>query len=110
MLFDDGNIEHDEFQIYCKWFDEFLDDVKLSGIIYVKAKPEICDDRVKKRGRDGENIPLEYLQKCHAYHERWLGNIETHILDIDANVDTSNDKTIRDQWVTTIDEWMRGIA
>ena len=86
-----------------------LDDVKLSGIIYVKANPEICDGRVKKRGRSGENIPLEYLQKCHTYHEKWLNNVEIKMLYIDANVDTSNDKTIRDRWVATIDEWMKEI-
>ena len=27
MLFDDGMIDHDEFQIYLNWFDEFLDDI-----------------------------------------------------------------------------------
>ena len=37
MLFDDDLIEHDEYNIYNRWFDEFLDDIKLGGIIYVKA-------------------------------------------------------------------------
>ena len=69
MLFDDGLIELDEYTIYNKWFDEFLDDLKLGGIIYVKADSEVCNERVKIRSREGENIPLEYLKKCHCYHE-----------------------------------------
>ena len=68
MLYDDGLIEHDEYQIYNKWFDEFIDDIKLTGIIYVKAEPSVCNDRVKIRAREGEDsIPLDYLQKCHQY-------------------------------------------
>lgn len=31
MLYDAGDISHDEFQIYTLWFEEFLTDVPLSG-------------------------------------------------------------------------------
>jgi len=41
----------------------FLDDMRLGGIIYVKAEPEICAARVKIRAREGETIAIEYLQK-----------------------------------------------
>ena len=56
------------------WFNEFLDELKIEGIIYVSASPEVCFNRVKIRGRDGENIPLEYLQECSDYHDKWLNN------------------------------------
>ena len=107
MLFDDDMIEHDEYQIYNKWFDEFLDDMYLGGIIYVKADPEICSDRVKIRAREGETIPLEYLQKCHKYHEEWL-ETSTDKLVIEANVDTSikENACIREQWIQSVDEWI----
>tara|TARA_B110000037_G_scaffold222319_1_gene296658 strand:- start:4601 stop:5887 length:1287 start_codon:yes stop_codon:yes gene_type:complete len=107
MLFDDDMIEHDEYQIYNKWFDEFLDDMYLGGIIYVKADPEICSDRVKIRAREGETIPLEYLQKCHKYHEDWL-ETSTDKLVIEANVDTSikENACIREQWIQSVDEWI----
>lgn len=107
MLFDDGMIEHDEYQIYNKWFDEFLDDLYLGGIIYVKAEPEICAERVKIRAREGETIPLEYLQKCHKYHEDWL-ETNTDKLVIEANVDTSvkENASVREQWVQSVDEWI----
>ena len=107
MLYDDDMIEHDEYQIYTMWFDEFLDELKLGGIIYVNANPQICFDRVKIRSREGENIPLEYLQKCHEYHESWLESIEIK-LTIEANIDTSlpENKNKRTDWVKTIDEWI----
>ena len=108
MLYDDGMIEHDEYQIYNKWFNEFLDDIKLTGIIYVKAEPSICYDRVKIRAREGENIPIEYLQKCHNYHEDWLSSIENK-LTIEANENVRNDETdnLRKEWIKTIDIWLQ---
>ena len=107
MLYDDGLIEHDEYQIYNKWFDEFLDDMRLGGIIYVKAEPEICAARVKIRAREGETIAIEYLQKCHQYHETWLENI-SETLVIEANVDTSIKENIgiREGWIASVDKWI----
>jgi deoxyadenosine/deoxycytidine kinase len=57
-------------------------------------------DRIAKRGREGETIPLEYVQKCHDYHEEWInGNMITcKKLVIDANPeievtdDTANER------------------
>jgi len=107
MLYDDGMIEHDEYQIYNKWFDEFLDDMRLGGIIYVKAEPEVCANRVKIRAREGETIPIEYLQKCHNYHENWLENSMDKLV-IEANVDTSKSENagIRHQWIESVNEWI----
>lgn len=108
MLYDDGLIDHDEYQIYNKWFDEFLDDMRLGGIIYVKAEPEICAERVKIRGRAGETIALAYLQKCHQYHENWLENSVDKLV-IEANIDThvTENANIRKEWIQSIDGWIR---
>uniref|UniRef100_A0A6C0CIS7 RNase H type-1 domain-containing protein n=1 Tax=viral metagenome TaxID=1070528 RepID=A0A6C0CIS7_9ZZZZ len=105
MLYDDGNIEHDEYQIYNKWFYEFLDEINIAGIIYVKADPEVCDKRVKIRAREGETIPLEYLQKCHKYHEDWLCNEKKRMV-IDANIDITNNIDAERAWLSTIDKWI----
>jgi deoxyadenosine/deoxycytidine kinase/ribonuclease HI len=106
MLYDGGNIEHDEYLIYNKWFDEFLDELNIAGIIYIKADPEICEDRVKKRGRAGEIIPLKYLQKCHEYHEEWL-NKENNKLVINANVDITSNIRVQNNWIKAIDNWIK---
>ena len=72
MLFDEGKIGDIEFKIYNMWFDEFLKDLPKIEIVYLKTVPNISNERVIKRSRKGENIPIEYLEKCHNYHEKWL--------------------------------------
>ncbi len=86
MLFDEGKIGEIEFKIYNMWFDEFLKDLPKIEIIYLKTDPNISNERVIKRSRKGENIPLKYLEKCHNYHEKWLEN-DNPIITIDGNED-----------------------
>ena len=99
MLYDDNMIEHDEFTIYNKWFNEFLEEVKMFGIIYVHASPETCYERVIKRGREGEIIPLDYLSKCHKYHETWLksrNDNNIHKIDAEPNITDPNNENVMD--------------
>lgn len=102
MLYDEKQIEEVDYQIYLKWFDEFIQDIPLTGLIYVKASPLVCYNRVLKRNREGENIPLQYLENCHLYHEEWINNTNMNTLTLDANNDkefTTNDYK---QWLETI--------
>jgi deoxyadenosine/deoxycytidine kinase len=87
MLYDSGDIAHDEYTIYNMWFDEFIRDLPVAGLIYIRADPEKCLERILKRGRDGETIPLEYVQKCHDYHEDWINGMACKKLVIDANAE-----------------------
>jgi len=96
MLYDTGFIEEIEYTIYIRWFNEFEEYSKLDKIIYIKTDPEVCRDRINKRNRKGEeNIPLNYLQDCHDYHEKWMDlerDINTNYIVIDGNrenIDTS---------------------
>ena len=85
MLYDDGKIEEVNYQIYLKWFDEFIDDIPVSGIIYVNTSPENSKSRVDFRARPGEDIPLEYLEKCYNYHNNWLADSSEIIFNFDGN-------------------------
>ena len=87
MLYDAGDISHDEFQIYTMWFDEFLTDVQLSGIVYIHASPSVCIDRIKQRSRPGEIIQSDYIQRCHEYHENWIHTKKCPLLELPANED-----------------------
>ena len=87
MLYDVGDISEDEFQIYTMWFDEFLDEVKLSGIVYVHASPDVCVERIKHRARPGEIIHADYITRCHEYHESWINNKTCPLLVLPANKD-----------------------
>lgn len=87
MLYDTGDIAEDEYTIYTLWFDEFLQDVQLSGIVYVDASPNVCIDRIKQRARPGETIHAEYIQRCHDYHESWINTKICPVLTLPANDD-----------------------
>ena len=93
MLYDSGKIEDINYKIYLTWFDEFLDDIKDFKIIYIKTHPVTAYNRVIKRNRKGETIPLEYLSECNDYHDNWIDSIaDKEKLVIDGDVDNCNHK------------------
>jgi deoxycitidine kinase/deoxyguanosine kinase len=100
MLYDDNKIEQINYHIYLKWFDEFIKDVPLTGIIYIKTTPEKSLERVNIRAREGENIPIEYLKKCHDYHENWINNINLPVKILDGNIEFINE--IPEEWRNNI--------
>ena len=108
MLFDDKKIEEIEYNIYSKWVHEFITDFPPIKFIYVRAEPDISFKRVIKRGRQGETIPLEYLQNCHKYHEEWLLNktMKSPLLTLDANVDITNNPDVFDSWLKQINRFI----
>lgn len=108
MLYDDKKIEEIEYNIYLKWFDEFVKDIPVSGIIYVKTDPEICDSRVIKRNRKGENIPLSYLKNCYNYHENWLNNETKPVLTLNGNNEFINDLPVG--WFETIQKFIKELS
>jgi len=89
MIYDDENISEVEFNIYLKWFEEFQEDIPEEQIVYLRTSPDVAMERIKKRGRVGENIPFEYIEKCHNYHEKWLIHKipPPNMLFLDANTD-----------------------
>lgn len=109
MLYDVGDISHDEFQIYTLWFDEFLTDVPLSGIIYINASPEVCLARIGKRAREGETIQSDYIQRCHQYHEDWIHKKDCALLELPANQDISESPRILSDRMERITEFIRGL-
>ena len=85
MLYDEGKIEDVVENI--KWFDEFIEEIPITGLIYVTTTPEKSKQRVDLRARVGESIPLPYLQRCHDYHESWIKNIKKQVCLFNGNVD-----------------------
>ena len=112
MLFDSGNIELINYKIYLKWFDTFADDFPVSKVIYVNTDPEICHHRIEKRSRTGEsNIPLDYLQKCHKYHNKMLdvNSLSCVCQDqllLNGNIDIYENKEQLDEWIEQINTFI----
>jgi deoxyguanosine kinase len=87
MLYDEGKIEDINYTIYLKWFDTFYNDYPISKYIYLQTTEYTAFERVKKRSREGETIPIEYLRKCHHYHESWISTMRNtnNVMIINAN-------------------------
>lgn len=109
MLYDTDKIEEIEYNIYNRWFQEFIDELPKIYFVYVKTQPEIANERVVVRARPGEIIPLEYLKDCHSYHENWL-NLATEITSIlflDGNVDlNTNRENVLSSWFQRVSEFI----
>ena len=104
MLYDDGLIEDIGYQIYNKWFDEFNNFNTVDYIhIYLKTDPIVSKTRVDKRARVEESIPIEYLTKCHEYHDKWLLTTDQKVIILDSNQDTDINPNI-DHWYDMIDK------
>jgi deoxyadenosine/deoxycytidine kinase len=106
MLYDDKKISEIEYSIYKMWFDEFINDIPLTKIIYVKAEPQISLERVITRNRLGENIPLSYLQRCHDYHENWLSQTDYDKLTLDGNNNIKTNPDIMIDWIKQIETFI----
>ena len=63
MLYDNDLIEDVNYDIYLRWFDEFVKDIPMCKFIYVKTAPEKCDERVHKRNRKGINNTIGLFKK-----------------------------------------------
>lgn len=108
MLYDDKKISEIEYSIYKLLYNQFINEMPVTQIIYVKAQPTTSSQRVIKRNRTGENIPLEYLERCHSYHENWLTNVDTeNILTLDGENDIKKHPEIIDEWIKQIKEFIK---
>ena len=106
MLYDNGTINEIEYKIYLQLFDEFIAEIPQVSIIYLKTDPIEAKKRIDNRNRSGEIISLDYLQKCHEYHEKWLLNINENIIIIDGNKNYYSNEDILNSVVKQITEFI----
>lgn len=70
-----GDMSDIELEVYkkCHSFMTCLCNINIHKYIYLKASPSTCLERIKQRGREGEdNIDIEFLISLHDCHETWL--------------------------------------
>jgi deoxyadenosine/deoxycytidine kinase len=109
MLYDSGNIECVDYQIYSKWFECFANDYPINKVIYVNSSPEICYERIHERSRLGEaEIPLSYLKTCDAYHKSMIAsfseNENINVIELDGNTNIKENQECLHGWLQKIDE------
>jgi deoxyadenosine/deoxycytidine kinase len=82
-----NTIEKNTYDIWFNWLESKITR-KPDGIIYLRAEPEVCLERVHKRDRMEEStVSLEYLTNIHQKHEDWLnkdqmyGDVPIYVID-----------------------------
>jgi len=112
MLYDSDKIEYINYQIYLNWFNTFAEEFPINKIIYVKAKPEICHQRIATRHRDGEeHIQIDYLKSCNKYHDDMLDKTSSECvceeqLILDGNNDIYENQNILKEWISSIEKFI----
>ncbi|XP_061167775.1 thymidine kinase 2, mitochondrial-like [Saccostrea echinata] len=82
-----------EYTILNQWFDYLTkkDNTGLDLIVYLRADPDVCYERIKKRDRKEEaSVPMNLIQDLHDLHEEWLVQQKYYkapapVLVLDAN-------------------------
>ncbi|KAF4098499.1 deoxynucleoside kinase [Onychostoma macrolepis] len=121
-LFESGDLNETEWAIYQDWhlwlLTQFESQIEIDAMIYLRADPERCMQRLQFRGREEEQgIPLDYLEKLHYKHECWLYNRTTKldfeylknlpILILDVNEDFKNDRIKQEGVIDKVKEFLR---
>lgn len=72
-------------------------------VIYLKASPKICYERINKRCRTSEElISLDYIERLDAKYEQMYNNVAiVHVITIDAN---QHINVIYEQCLKALDE------
>ncbi|XP_077417469.1 deoxyguanosine kinase, mitochondrial [Vanacampus margaritifer] len=123
-MYELGCINPTEWAVYQDWHsllvEQFGHQVALEGIIYLKAPPEKCMERLQRRGRPEETtVQLDYLRKLHEHHERWLVEKTTAIhfewlkkipvLELDASVEFQSDSTAQTNFITQVKDFFSAL-
>lgn len=82
-----------EYSILNQWFDYLTkkDNTGLDLIVYLRADPDVCYERIRQRDRKEEaSVPMNLIQNLHDLHEEWLVQQKYYkapapVLVLDAN-------------------------
>ena len=82
MLRASGDINEIEWQLYMQWYTTFASDLPMSGVIYITTDVVTSASRIVGRAREGETIPMDYLEALELQHEKWLATTELPVIRV----------------------------
>ena len=95
MLYDAGNIDPLEWELYESWFNVFGKKYPVRAIIYVSTSSGTSKERINTRNRTGEeSIDLEYLDALDRQHKKWIKNTNIPVLTLSTEADTPVEENI----------------
>ena len=95
MLYDAGNIDPLEWELYDSWFNVFGKKYPVRAIIYVSTSSGTSKERINTRNRSGEeSIDLEYLDALDRQHKKWIKNTNIPVLTLSTEADISVEENI----------------
>ena len=112
MLYDQKQINPYEYQIYNKWFDEFISDLPEHKFFFIKSDPNKSKERINKRKRAGENnISIDYLSSCEEYHLDMYNKHSQNtikVIDIESyNLESENYNLLINEMITLMDKHIK---
>lgn len=95
MLYNAGNIDPLEWELYESWFNVFGKKYPVRAIIYVSTSSGTSKDRINTRNRSGEeSIDLEYLDAVDKQHKKWIKNTNIPVLTLSTEADIPVEENI----------------
>lgn len=103
MLHKDGVLDDLEWNLYLKWYNAYAAKLPIRGIIHLATSARTSSDRIKIRGREGEEgIEIEYLESLDAQHNKWVSKTDLPNLQISSEPGQDLDAIVAqvDAWLT----------
>lgn len=115
-----GFLNATEWAVYQTWVDFFIKQHcnPPLGFIYLRAKPEVCHDRIMQRNRASEQgIGIEYLEQIHTLYEKFLlqkSEVDPRIekvpvLVLDCNQEFEHDQSVMSKHLSKIQEFIESL-
>jgi deoxyadenosine/deoxycytidine kinase len=87
MLYDSGDIDPLEWELYESWFNIFGKKHPVKAIIYVSTSSSTSKERINIRNRQGEDrIGLDYLDALDRQHKKWIENTNIPVLTLSTEI------------------------
>ncbi len=88
LMHREGDLNSIEWQLYEEWYTHIHSLVPaVKQYIWLDIPPEVCAERIVKRGREGEDaIAMDYLEDMHKAHDEWLSAMPaSHCIRVNTN-------------------------